>query len=470
MTILDSQTTLLLAALLFMVLPFLVWWITIAQRGHDVAWWCAGSLIASLGLLLIAQRPWLPPILTYHAANTLLLASLLLWSQSLRVILGRPWPLSLVLIGVAAAAGYYSLLHAGLDAPARGAAARLALGALSLQTAWLAQKVARASRSHNAAAISVSYLLLGIALGAQALLFFLGGDAASSPFSKTADASLVALATLVTAVIGHFCLAGLVLDRSTHRQVEVQLAQAAAEETVLVDTQLRRLDREDRLVLVAGSLAHELNQPLTAAFTHSQVAERRLRLGKVDHAELDDLLKKVGSCLERASGILERIRRAALARPADTAPFELRATVKATLELFETEWHKRGVSTELTLCGQPVFVRGEEVAISQVLGNLLRNATEALEGKRSQRIEICCETREASARVTIRDHGDGVTEEILARWGEAFVGNRPQGLGLGLAISRAIVAQHQGDLSLVNHPEGGALATLTLPIAVRAAS
>jgi two-component system C4-dicarboxylate transport sensor histidine kinase DctB len=119
---------------------------------------------------------------------------------------------------------------------------------------------------------------------------------------------------------------------------------------------------------------------------------------------------------------------------------------------------------EVRLGTQAVVVHGDELAVSQVLGNLLRNATDALEGRPDQRVEIVCEAIPAKARVWIRDRGGGVAQEILARWGEAFTGNRPQGLGLGLAISRVIVAQHKGELTLANHPEGGAIATLTLPL------
>jgi hypothetical protein len=295
MTLLDSHTTLILATLLFLLLPLLVAWVTRGHRHRDVIWWCAGSLCASLGLLLIAQREWLPTLVSYHAANTCLLTSLLLWSQSLRVFLGRPWTGTIVLVSVAAAAVFYGVIHAVLDMPTRSATTRLALAALSLQTAWLALQVTRQSGSHNAAAISVSHLLLGLALGVQGLMFLENGTVAASPFSRTTDASIVALAALITAMIGHFCISGLVLERSTQRQIEALEASAAAEETVLLDAQLRKLDREDRLLLVSGSLAHKLNQPLTAALTHAQVAGRRLQLDKADTAAIDDLLAKIAA-------------------------------------------------------------------------------------------------------------------------------------------------------------------------------
>ena len=107
----DSQTTLVLAAMLFLALPAMVWLVLLKVPGrHAAAMWCLGSALAGLGLVLMGLRPWLPQWLSYNVANTCLLASFLGWIQSLRITLERPLSWRLWWLLLIACAAFYSLL------------------------------------------------------------------------------------------------------------------------------------------------------------------------------------------------------------------------------------------------------------------------------------------------------------------------------------------------------------------------
>ena len=115
----------------------------------------------------------------------------------------------------------------------------------------------------------------------------------------------------------------------------------------------------------------------------------------------------------------------------------------------------------------PLWCEGDEVALSQVLVNLLRNATQAMELGERPHLHVHGRVEANQVQLIVRDHGAGLSDQLLECWGEPFTSTRKQfaGLGLGLAISLAIVEQHRGRLTLRNHPEGGTEALLSLPAA-----
>lgn len=292
---------------------------------------------------------------------------------------------------------------------------------------------------------------------------------ALNPFSQTWDTSVMATVALIVAVMGHFCFTGLMLDASRRRQVRAAQARAAADETSRLDRLLQQQDRERRMLMVAGSIAHELNQPLASALMQAQVAQRHLRGGVAKPEVLGELLGRMIAGLRRTTAILDRVRAAGEsgAKGGEYQHLDLRAVVRDSLTLFHEPMGTGGLRVRLALGDEPLWCHGDEVALSQVLVNLLRNAQQALAQVADRPLMVTACRSEGEVLVVVRDHGLGVTQEVLDHWGELFMNVRKAGpgMGLGLAISLAIVKEHQGRLSLRNHPDGGAEAALALPFA-----
>lgn len=459
---LHSQTTLILAALLFVLLPLLVLWTTDGQWPAAVRWWCLGSLLAGTGISLMGLRPWIQGWASYQGGNTLLILSLVGWSQSLRWLLGRAWGLPQMGLWALLALAYYSVLFGFFEPNTRGLGMRLVLGVLALYVAGLSMALARRWRSHNAGALSVTYLVLGLGLLLQLLLHG-GGGGKPSPFSNTWDASAIALLTLATSAVAHFGFAGMVIDQATLARVQAEQAQVAFQESARLQHALRQNDRQSRLALVSGSLAHELNQPLTAALLQADVSHSQLQKGVVQPDWLMAQFVDIEAAIDRAGRILTRIREAARARPMVMQPVDVCDVVQGVCLLMQADWQRLGVRVHRVSAPGPLWCRGDELALSQVLINVLRNATQALEVSPRREITLQCEADEASLQVRVRDSGPGVPAAVLARWGEPFVGTRSEGLGMGLAISREIARQHGGELLMGNRPEGGAEVLLQLP-------
>jgi two-component system C4-dicarboxylate transport sensor histidine kinase DctB len=144
------------------------------------------------------------------------------------------------------------------------------------------------------------------------------------------------------------------------------------------------------------------------------------------------------------------------------------AVVDQALHLLDTRLRDEQVSTVLHLT-RPAWVRGDAIRLEQVLINLLRNALDAMQDKPCKRLEIRLEADEQLWRLSVIDNGGGIAEENLPKVFDPFFTTKPvgDGLGIGLAVSFAIVHESGGRLTAENHDKG-ALFCLTLPIDLEA--
>lgn len=459
----DSRTTLIAASGLYLLLPLLVWVVVREKRDRSVIWWCLGSLLAGLGIVLIGLRLQLPVLLSFHLANSALLSSFVLWNQSLRMALGRPWSLIQVCSLVAFLSLCYALLYAFASAEDRGLGVRLLLGVQALHTAWLALRLARYNRSKNALAIGVSYAVLGAAFLLQVMLSG-WADHNPDPFNAAWDAGLLALLALLTAVVGHFSYAGMVLDGAARQRLQVMRAKVEDEAARQLDLRLIQQERERRLSLVSASLAHELNQPMTVVDAHLQMAQRLLHRSDASVELMAQLVEKLLLSAERAAAILSRIR--ASTRQHEPILQAVNLHEQALLAIEQLEPLAQELDVEVKIQAPPVTVwcSGDPLALSQVLVNLMRNAMQAMQASPIRILSIHIEADASHVQLRVMDTGPGLSPEMLQVWGQPFRTNRANGLGMGLAISRDIVEQHQGSLKLGNHLNGGAVATLRLAL------
>ncbi|SMQ30876.1 two-component system, NtrC family, C4-dicarboxylate transport sensor histidine kinase DctB [Pseudomonas helmanticensis] len=218
---------------------------------------------------------------------------------------------------------------------------------------------------------------------------------------------------------------------------------------------------------MSAALAHEINQPLTAQ--RMQLATLRLLL---DHGRVDDAykaLKPVDEMLTRMASLTGHLKTFARKSPSGLRErLDLATVVDQSLQLLDARLRDEQVSLVLHLA-RPAWVRGDAIRLEQVLINLLRNALDAMHGKPCKRLEIRLEADEQLWRLSVSDNGGGIAEEHLGQVFDPFFTTKPvgDGLGLGLAVSFAIVHESGGRLSAENG-DSGAVFSLTLPIDLEA--
>lgn len=218
---------------------------------------------------------------------------------------------------------------------------------------------------------------------------------------------------------------------------------------------------------MSAALAHEINQPLTAQ--RMQLATLRLLL---DHGRVDDAykaLKPVDDMLTRMAALTGHLKTFARKSPSGLRErLDLGTVVDQSLQLLDARLRDEQVSLVLHLT-RPAWVRGDAIRLEQVLINLLRNALDAMQGKACKRLEIRLEADEQLWRLSVIDNGGGIAQAHLDQVFDPFFTTKPvgDGLGLGLAVSFAIVHESGGRLSAENG-DSGAVFSLTLPIDLEA--
>ncbi|MBL8769964.1 MAG: hypothetical protein JNK30_01165 [Phenylobacterium sp.] len=231
-------------------------------------------------------------------------------------------------------------------------------------------------------------------------------------------------------------------------------------ETQFQFTQAARLNAMGEL---AVTLAHELNQPLAAITSYAAAAHRLAARGD---PEMADLLRKLGDQAARAAEIVNRVREGAHRGEVATAAWPLHELVAEAIDLAMADIARESVVLHYDFRQRAPEVLADRVQLQQVIVNLVRNALEAMAASPWRELRVGA-TADGSdmVRVHVIDSGPGIASSLADRLFEPFVTDKPQGMGLGLSISRAIVEAHGGRLWCERASGGGAAFYFTLPSA-----
>lgn len=231
--------------------------------------------------------------------------------------------------------------------------------------------------------------------------------------------------------------------------------------------ELTHLTRISALGELAGSLAHELNQPLTAILSNAQAAQRFLESDQINLCELRETLQDIVKDDWRAGEIIRKIRTLVRKGDSEMRTLDLGNIVSDVAMLVHSDAIIRGVRIELEIADNLPLVRGDRVQLQQVVLNLLLNSFDAMRdcaaADRVVWVRVSAQP-DRSVSIMVSDRGQGLTVDQADKIFKPFFTSKPQGLGLGLSISRSIVAAHGGRIWADNNPERGATFFVTLPV------
>jgi len=220
---------------------------------------------------------------------------------------------------------------------------------------------------------------------------------------------------------------------------------------------------------LTASIAHELNQPLSAIVANARAAQRLLESAKGEHQEAQEALGDIAADARRAGEVISSMRELLRRGVSHRQRVALADTIRASLDLLRTEAISRGVLLHLDLPPDGAGdVVGDGTQLKQVFMNLLMNAIEAAardaNAGRPGAVQVTVTTTGDEHVITVRDNGPGLPghdpEELFA----PFVSSRPEGLGMGLAITRSILAAHEGAVTARSLSAGGAEFSVRLPV------
>ncbi len=458
------STAILLAGLLYMLMPSAVWLVMNKQRTPTVVYWCVGGFLFGAGAILIGMRQQVPPWMTFALANVLLVAGNVLQAQALRIELSKPFTLSQMVGLIAGHAFVYEFLRLAVE----HSTWRFVWGAgvLTVSMAYIAYLAWRMEQRLDSQS---ARWMIGIhILGSAVMLFrlvrvafgFTDPDAAT----VAVDTFLAAIALLLASVVGSFSFIGIFFERSVKRDILLAQEQVRQVENARLNAQIAHLDRQRSLGAMSASLSHELNQPLTAILLDTNMVQRGLQADNLSRAELLENIQAIEHNTQRASQIIERIRNFIRPEKSIRQRIDMNVLTREVHGLMAAEFRSRHVHFSFAHDAQSVWVMGDPIQLSQVLLNVYRNALQAMAQVQARKIVVRTTVQNNRVEVVVQDTGHGFNTDVMAHVGEAFFTTKAEGLGVGLNISRTIAQQHGGQLLFANAPEGGAQVTLVLPL------
>jgi len=234
-----------------------------------------------------------------------------------------------------------------------------------------------------------------------------------------------------------------------------------------MQSELARATRAITLGQLMASIAHEVNQPLAALIANAGAGLRWLAGEKPRLGQARQALTRIVRDGNRASEVIARIR--ALVRRADAERnfLDLNGVIEDVIALLKTELRRNKIVLKTRLGAQLPSVRGDKVQLQQVLLNLIMNAIESMSAvaTRTRLLTIATRADDAGVSVSVKDRGVGLDKGSLERVFEPFYTTKPQGMGIGLAISRTIVETHGGVLWATCNRGPGAMFEFRLPTA-----
>jgi C4-dicarboxylate-specific signal transduction histidine kinase len=248
-------------------------------------------------------------------------------------------------------------------------------------------------------------------------------------------------------------------------ELETKVRERTAE-LLLMQTELAHVVRVTTMGELAASIAHEVNQPLTAIIANANAGLRWLSTNPPNLAEAHETFDRILHSAQHASDVVGRIRTLLKKSQPEPREQDVNDLVRDVLSIVDNTLIKHGIEVRLELSDAVPSVLGDRVQLQQVILNLLMNGVEAMDAvtDRKRRLVLASSVLESTqVAVTVRDAGIGVEPAAFSKLFNPFFTTKPAGMGMGLSVSRTIVKNHGGDLWATPNDGPGVTFHVTLP-------
>jgi signal transduction histidine kinase len=274
---------------------------------------------------------------------------------------------------------------------------------------------------------------------------------AHADHSMTVSAALAAATALFGAVVAGLGIFLLLRERGRNRIRELQ-------------AELHHLSRVTTIGQTASMLAHEINQPLTATINYLEALRRMISMPATPPEKIVDTLQKASAQVRRAGDIVGRLRRFVGKQEAGRSPEDVAPMIADAVSLLGHLGDRVQIQTEIKADLPPVLV--DRIQIQQVLVNLARNAIEAMANAERRDLAVGAILHDPKlVRISVSDTGAGMTPEVAKQLFKPFVSTKPEGMGVGLSICRAIILEHGGRIWSEPNAGRGTTFHFTMPVA-----
>jgi signal transduction histidine kinase len=254
-------------------------------------------------------------------------------------------------------------------------------------------------------------------------------------------------------------IAALLYERRRRRSAETESHQHLLEVT--------QMDRALTASTMSSSIAHELNQPLTAIMGNSEAALMMLDADPIDRKELKQILQDIRRDDQRAADIIKHLRMLLRHSDINSQDVDLTSVLKEMLPLIESQAEESATKVKADISEESLHVRADSVHVQQVVLNLAMNAMQAMQDRPEdgRLLELRLDKTALEAVVSISDTGSGIPADKIKTIFNPFVTTKPEGTGLGLSIARTIINTYGGKIWVDNNTKHGATFKFSLRLA-----
>lgn len=339
---------------------------------------------------------------------------------------------------------------------------------LALFTYWICRNQLGAELKSNSFLRWFGYLEIGIGLFSLVRLISYFTDQPIVPRNPTPTISLMYALLITLSIFRYISYQSLRISwidprTNTPNILNRNLAKSIEEK----DQLLRSLMTSNRVLgisALASSLAHQLSQPLTAIALQTETVKRKVsRL--IHDRDTTESLSQISNQVIKMSGLVENLRTLFATKDHQFIDVNLQHIINEIVEITEPTLATKNISLVKTYNSSP-NIKGNKIQIQQVLINVLNNAIDSLSQSNLsiKQIRLTLSQNKEFAIISIKDSGNGISSEVLPTIFELSKTTKTEGLGVGLWLSKTIVDKHEGHIVAINHPEGGALFDIYIPL------
>jgi signal transduction histidine kinase len=229
---------------------------------------------------------------------------------------------------------------------------------------------------------------------------------------------------------------------------------------------LARIGRATRMGQLTGSIAHELNQPLTGILSNAQAAELIINADKCDLEEIRKILALIVADTKRAGDIIRNLREIYREHKGEYNLIDINLVVEDVLKLLQSDLVSKHIQITTELASSSLMINGNRMQIQQVLVNLIMNSVEAMidNTRGDRKLYVVALQENDKVKVWVDDNGSGINSDKIDQIFEPLITWKSGGTGMGLAIGNSIIKAHKGKMWAESKPERGARVGFIIPL------
>ena len=480
---LDTQTTIFMICFVYLMLHGAIWLALLEYRNFQVNLWCISGMVSGVGVVLMSLRGSIPEFVFVYIAQLLMVLGNLGRMVALRIYL-RPAPLNKSLRKYTYANVLYMAIFCYLMAVQEAEWEALMwfngfYAVLCFDYFRIGRKLNRQRDSLGAKLLMAAGLSFSVSLGIRTLGVWLGGDV-HDIYAPSWDQAVMIVGQFTAITLSNIAFLRIFLEIAERKklamarelttqteradvmhQTSMNLKELLQEREEII-RQLALFNKTAGMGALVASLAHELNQPLTAIQLNAELIDSAMPANDSVKTAMRDLM----SDNQRAATIIKTLRNMFGSGRKTNSAFDVHELIHDVVLLCKAKLANQSIQLELELHPTPIILTADKSQLQQVLLNLITNAMDAFarDSIQPKRMGIRTRLLDQGVELCVTDNGTGIAPEVAASMFELLRTNKDDGMGVGLWLSRTIVQAHRGQIDYETTPGQGTTFRVTLPV------